>query len=128
MSAKNSNIINWENVLAHSKTFQDQKPTKWAFIEEFLVRDFYEKLYETYPKKDDVWILRSSADKSSHVKLWGTETVSDPISTDVEDTNFSESWNQFHHYLFSFKMWIRIFNIQKIVSNVCVVTLISFRI
>ena len=36
MSAKNSNIINWENVLAHSKTFQDQKPTKWAFIEEFL--------------------------------------------------------------------------------------------
>ena len=106
MAAKNSNIINWENVLAHSKTFQDQKPTKWAFIEEFLVRDFYEKLYETYPKKDDVWIFRSSADKSSHVKLWGTETINvngagTSTATDVEDTNFSESWNQFHHCLFS---------------------------
>ena len=42
---KNLNIINWQNVLAHSKTFQDQKSTKWVFLEEFFVRDFYEKLY-----------------------------------------------------------------------------------
>ena len=42
---ENLNIINWENVFAHSKTFQEQKPVKWAFIEEFFVRDFYEKLY-----------------------------------------------------------------------------------
>jgi hypothetical protein len=55
--ATNSNIINWENVLTHSNTFQDQKPTKWTFLEEFFVRDFYEKLYETYPKKDENWFF-----------------------------------------------------------------------
>jgi len=97
---KNLNIINWENVLTHSKTFQDQKPTKWAFLEEFFVRDFYEKLYETYPKKDESWFFESADDKSSYRKWWGTDH-SDHIATDVEDTNFSESWNQFHNYLFS---------------------------
>ena len=51
MTAKNSEIINWENIFAQSTTFQTQKPTKWAFLEEFFARDFYEKLYETYPKK-----------------------------------------------------------------------------
>ena len=99
MTAKNSNIINWENVLAHSKTFQDQKPTKWAFLEEFFVRDFYEKLYETYPKKDESWSFESADDKSAYRKWWAGH--SNQISNDVEDSNFSESWNQFHHHLFS---------------------------
>ena len=97
---KNSNIINWENVLAHSKTFQEQKPTKWAFLEEFFVRNFYEKLYETYPKKDESWFFVSTDDKSSYGKWWREEQA-EHIVVDVEDTDFSESWNQFHHYLFS---------------------------
>ena len=97
---KNLKIINWENVLTHSKTFQDQKPTKWAFLEEFFVRDFYEKLYETYPKKDESWSFISTDDKSSYGKWWRADHAGQ-IVTDVEDTSFSESWNQFYHYLFS---------------------------
>ena len=97
---ENSNIINWENVLAQSKTFQDQKPVKWAFLEEFFVRDFYEKLYETYPKKDKSWSFESSDDKSAYRKWWG-DKQSAHIPTDIEDTNFSESWNEFYHYMFS---------------------------
>ena len=98
---KNSNIINWENVLAHSKTFQEQKPTKWAFLEEFFVRGFYEKLYETYPKKDESWFFESTDDKSAYRKWWGADQAKH-IATDVKDTSFSESWNQFHNYLFSY--------------------------
>ena len=97
---KNSNIINWENVLPHSKTFQAQKPAKWAFLEEFFVRDFYEKLYETFPKKDESWFFESTDDKSAYRKWWKTKHV-EQFATDVEVTSFSESWNQFHHYLFS---------------------------
>ena len=100
MATKNSNIINWENVLAHSKTFQAQKPAKWAFLEEFFVRDFYEKLYETFPKKDESWFFESTDDKSAYRKWWKTKHV-EQFATDVEVTSFSESWNQFHHYLFS---------------------------
>ena len=97
---KNLNIINWENVFAHSKTFQEQKPAKWVFIEEFFVRDFYEKLYETYPKKDDSWFTESTVAKSNHRKWWGVDR-SIHIATNVEDPTFSESWNKFHRYLFS---------------------------
>ena len=96
----NSNIINWENILSHSETFQDQKPTKWAFLEEFFARDFYEKLYETYPKKDESWSFESTDDKSAYRKWWGGKR-SAHIVTDVEDTSFSESWNEFYHYMFS---------------------------
>ena len=97
---KNSNIINWQNVLAHSKTFQDQKSTKWVFLEDFFVRDFYEKLYETYPKKDESWFFESADDKSAYRKWWGAQHAEHTV-IDVEDTSFSKSWNQFHHYLFS---------------------------
>ena len=94
------NIINWENVLDRSKTFQSQKPTKWAFLEEFLSRDFYEKLYETYPKKDESWTLDDQHDYYNFSHTWAGKDRTD-VSTDVEDPSFSESWNQFHHYLFS---------------------------
>ena len=96
----NSDMINWDSVLSNSKTFQAQKPTKWAFVEEFFARDFYEKLYETFPKKDENWFFESSDDKSAYRKWWGGDRSSH-IAADIEDTNFSESWNQFHHYLFS---------------------------
>ncbi len=100
MTDKNSEIINWENIFAQASTFQTQKPTKWAFLEEFFMRDFYEKLYETYPKKDDSWYFESSNDKSSYRKWFGGKKAND-IANDVEDSNFSESWNKFYHYLFS---------------------------
>ena len=97
---RNLDIINWENVFTHDVTFQKKKPTKWAFIEEFFVRDFYEKLYETYPKKDDSWFFETSNDKSAYRKWWAKENAND-IPSDVEDPNFSEHWNTFHRYLFS---------------------------
>ena len=100
MTTKNSEIINWKNIFAHAKTFQEKKPTKWGFVEEFFMNDFYEKLYETYPKKDESWSFVSTDDKSAYRKWW-TGQHPDQISNDIEDPNFSESWNQFHHYLFS---------------------------
>ena len=61
---------------------------------------FYEKLYETYPKKDESWFFESTDDKSAYRKWWGADHT-EHIDTDIEDTSFSESWNQFHSYLFS---------------------------
>ena len=100
MTTKNLEIINWKNIFAHARTFQEKKPTKWGFVEEFFMNDFYEKLYETYPKKDESWSFVSTDDKSAYRKWW-TGQHPDQISNDIEDPNFSESWNQFHHYLFS---------------------------
>ena len=124
---ENSNIINWENVFACSKTFQENKPAKWAFVEEFFVRDFYEKLYETYPNKDDSktitednealasrratgggtnWSYESADDCNAYRKWWtgGSSLIQQKPTPDrgfVEDPTFSESWNQLYRYLFS---------------------------
>ena len=100
MTAENPKIINWENVFSQTSIFQTQKPTKWAFLEEFFARDFYEKLYETYPKKDESWTLDDQHDYYNFSHTWAGKDRTD-VSTDVEDPSFSESWNQFHHYLFS---------------------------
>ena len=37
------NIVNWECVFNESNNFKNRSPTKWAFIEEFLDKDFYEE-------------------------------------------------------------------------------------
>ena len=123
---ENSNIINWENVFACSKTFQENKPAKWAFVEEFFVRDFYEKLYETYPNKDDSktitednealasrratgggtnWLYESGDDTNAYRKWWTGGLEQDlpnqPLPKGyVEDLTFSESWNELYRYLF----------------------------
>ena len=78
---KNLNIINWENVFAHSKTFQEQKPVKWVFIEEFFVRDFYEKLYETYPKKDDSKTINITRDSVNVPPEMSLENITSELAT-----------------------------------------------
>jgi len=100
MNSDSLKIINWEKVFSYSEKFQNNSPCKWAFIEDFFDRDFYDKLYETFPKDDDSWEHVTTWDKDSLRKLWGTDTDKDKPQ-DVVDNNKSESWNQFHHYLFS---------------------------
>ena len=66
----NSRIINWDNVFKQSKTFQNNKPFRFGFIEEFFTRDFYEKLYEGYPKIKN-FLDGSSMSKSQLIRWWG---------------------------------------------------------
>ena len=39
-------IVNWENVFAKADEFKNNKPCKFAFIEDFFDGDFYEELYK----------------------------------------------------------------------------------
>ena len=100
MSKGSSKIINWENVLKCSTDFKNRNPTKWAFIENFFEEEFYETLRNTYPIWDNTWGRKDSADKNSNYKMWHGKDTED-IAENSEDNNFSESWNEFHRYLFS---------------------------
>tara|TARA_A100001037_G_C14935923_1_gene538256 strand:- start:69 stop:758 length:690 start_codon:yes stop_codon:yes gene_type:complete len=93
-------IINWERVNEKSKEFRTKKPTRWAFIEDFFEEDFYEKLYETYPKYDNSWKKMDSYDKVSYRKFWGREN-DEQIVEQEEDQNYSKEWNMFVKYLHS---------------------------
>ena len=88
-----SNIVNWDNLFAKSEEFKQNKPFKFDFIEEFFNRDFYEKLYETYPKIDDTWGVNSDLSKFQHYKIWNNATPSE-ISSEGDDPSLSSHWNK----------------------------------
>ena len=63
------NIVNWQKAYDQSSNFKNSGPTKWAFVKEFLDRDFYEELYRTFPKFDNTWYLTDSAGSKTDEKL-----------------------------------------------------------
>ena len=94
-------IINWENVFSESENFQNRYPTKWAYVEEFLNRDFYEGLYQTYPKFDDTWYFENSYDKSSYRKYWKKDKeYNGNIITEYDD-RYNDTWNKFMNHMWS---------------------------
>ena len=102
------NIVNWDKVFKESDNFKTRSPTKWVFFEEFLNRDFYEKLRKSYPKFDNGWELEDSYDKLSYRKYWkmGDEKILLP----VDDERYSESWNEFMRYARSKECCEKLYN------------------
>ena len=92
-------IVNWENVFNESQAFQKNQPFKFGFIEEFFNREFYEKLYDTYPNIDD-FLDGSGMTKAQLVRWWGDHKENE-IVRDVDDPNLSKEWNQLYHYCHS---------------------------
>ena len=45
-------VSDLENFFQQSETFKNNKPFKFAFAEEIFKRDFYERLFETFPEYD----------------------------------------------------------------------------
>ncbi len=92
-----SNIINWGSVSNQSDSFKNQTPFHFAFIEEFFERDFYEKLYETYPKIDETWTFAHTATKTQLTKYWNGIGPNDVVGCE-DDPQYSEEWNKFKSY------------------------------
>ena len=97
-----SDMINWENVFANSNTFKNNKPFSYGFIENFFHEDFYNELYNTYPKLDEKWYIPTDFGRSAKKRWFGSaDPNSDQKSVDLEDTSLSRAWNQFFHYIHS---------------------------
>jgi hypothetical protein len=111
MSKKMKSIVNWKNLDGEFSNFNNRKPTKWAFIEELLDKDFYEKLYETYPKLDDSWDIQEGGQygRLSYRKFWKRDEARyfsdgserEHVVIQEDDSRYSESWNEFMKILWS---------------------------
>jgi len=93
-----SNIVNWGSVSNQSSSFKNQTPFPFAFIEEFFERDFYEKLYETYPKIDETWTSANTATKTQLTKYWNGIGPNVVVGRE-DDPQYSEEWNKFKRYV-----------------------------
>ncbi len=93
------NIVNWQNAYDQSSNFKNSSPTKWAFVKEFLNKDFYEELYKTYPKFDNTYNVKDSYDCLSYQRFWKGNGMTNLIQE--YDSRYSESWNKFMEHLWS---------------------------
>jgi len=92
-----SNIINWDNLSNQSSNFKNQKPFKFGFVEDFFDKNFYEKLYSSYPKIDQGWGLWSDMEKAQYFRTWNN--ISPNIVTQTgDDSTLSEYWNKLKRY------------------------------
>ena len=83
-----------------SETFKNQKPFKFGFIEEFLDRDFYEKLYDTYPKVDHTWLYDNGINKDQYSKSWYNHNL-ELEKNNKDEPSLSPEWNEFMKYVIS---------------------------
>ena len=103
------NIVNWQNAYDKSSNFKSSGPPKWAFVKEFLNRDFYEELYNTFPKFDDTWNVTDNEEKLAYRKFWKTDesryyTDGTPREHNLiqeYDSRYSEPWNKFLKHAWS---------------------------
>lgn len=91
-------IFNWENVFKNSHIFKNNKPFPFGFVEEVLIRDFYEKLYKTFPKEDEKWHSVQDYSRSAKKRYFDLNKKNALVGEDVDPT-LSEEWRDFHHYL-----------------------------
>ena len=96
-------IINWENLFKQSETFKNNKPFKFAFIEEIFKRNFYERLFETFPeydKNDETWFTSTLFTKHQFYRGWG-KYVAGYYAGEEEDPKLTPEWNRFYRLLHS---------------------------
>ena len=93
-----SNIINWDSVGNQSNSFKNQTPFRFAFIEDFFEREFYEKLFETYPKIDETWEITNHPTKTQLIKYWNGIGPNEVVGYE-DDPQYSEEWNKFKRYV-----------------------------
>ena len=103
------NVVNWQNAYDKSSNFKSSGPPKWAFVKEFLNRDFYEELYNTFPKFDDTWNVTDNEEKFAYRKFWKTDegryyTDGTPREHNLiqeYDSRYSDPWNKFLKHVWS---------------------------
>lgn len=88
-------IINWEKVFEKSNEFKNTKPFKFGFIENVFHTEFYQKLFDTYPKLDK-FEDGSDYSRSQAVLQWGNTGRN--VIQEGDDPNQSKEWNLFKKY------------------------------
>jgi len=103
-------LVNWQKVNKESSHFKNASPTKWAFTKEFLNKDLYQELYDTYPKFDNTsWNITDNEEKLSYRKFWkrdqgGYYEDGSPREHNLipeYDSRYSEAWNKFMSHMWS---------------------------
>ena len=92
-----SDIVNWNNFFKQSEEFKNKIPFKFGYIEDFFQKDFYDKLYESFPKIDETWEKTDSMHKTCYSKFFQNSGHGKSIEKG-DDPLFSQAWNRLKRY------------------------------
>ena len=93
-----SNIVNWDNLQKKSNEFQQNKPFRFGFVEEFFKRKFYEKLYLDFPILDNSWGINSDMSKFQYYKQVFTHEK-DQREPNCTEKELGENWTLLSKYV-----------------------------
>lgn len=89
-------IFNWDAIFSQTDTFQNNTPFKYAFVKGIFKQDFYDRLYETFPKSED-FSLNNDYRRSAKTRIFHEEDPSGPQL----DSSLSLEWNLLNKYMFT---------------------------
>ena len=100
-----SEIFEWEKFLDKSEIFKNNDPIKFAFFENILKPNFYQKLHDGYPDEENEMEKSTMFSKNTLFRDWGGKFHSG-MSEDgkpllIEDSKLSPEWNKFYRFLSS---------------------------
>ena len=96
-----TNIINWNKLHENSSSFKNNNPFKFGYVEEIFNKNFYDELYQSYPKIDDSWKLNNTMFKNQYAKEVFIPEIPEYIElTDRKnDPTLSDAWNYLIQYI-----------------------------
>ncbi len=90
-----NNIINWDNIFEKSEEFKNNEPFRFTYIEQVFEQDFYDKLYESFPKFNEDWFVNNDYRRTAKTKYFYEENEGEP----KEDASLSPEWNELKKYI-----------------------------
>jgi hypothetical protein len=96
-----TNIINWNKLYENSSSFRNNNPFKFGYVEKFFNKNFYDELYQSYPKIDDSWKLNNTMFKNQYAKDVFIPEIPEQLelTNQKNDTTLSDAWNYLIQYI-----------------------------
>jgi len=96
-----TNIINWNKLHENSSYFKNNNPFKFGYVEEIFNKNFYDELYQSYPKIDDSWKLNNTMFKNQYAKDVFIPEIPEQLelANQKNDPTLSNAWNYLIQYI-----------------------------
>ena len=89
-----SEIFNWDILNEQSESFQNAKPFRNIFLKGIFKENFYKKLYDSYPKFDESWVVENDWRRAAKRKNLVSETK-------INGDDWNLEWKKFATYVTS---------------------------
>ena len=89
-----ADIVDWEVLYQNSEKFKKSKPFKHGFVKGIFKKEFYDKLYKSFPKEDNSWFVNNDYRRTARTKQFlGYQEKPKAVK------DLSPEWNKLQVYI-----------------------------